>query len=150
MTARLPPPDGVGWDTHKDNFRSLKERLLPPVDRAVSALLEDLSARGLLGETLVVLVGEFGRTPKINDQAGRDHWSFVFSVLLAGAGLPGGCLYGASDKHGSSPANRPVSSGQLAATIFHALGVEPTAQVPTLLGRPWQICDEAPVVDLWG
>jgi hypothetical protein len=146
----MPPPDGVGWDTHKDNFRSLKDQLLPPVDRALSALLEDLSARGLLDETLVVLVGEFGRTPKINDQAGRDHWSYVFSALLAGAGVPGGRLFGASDKHGALPADRPVTSGQLAATVFHALGVDPREKVPTLLGRPWQICDQEPVVDLWG
>jgi hypothetical protein len=138
------------WDTHKDNFALLKDPLLPRMDRGVAALLADCAARGLLDETLVVVMGEFGRTPKINAGAGRDHWPEAFSVLLAGAGIPGGRLYGATDKYGASVIDRPIHSGQLAATIFHALGIDPSAQVPTLLGRPWQISDEAPVVDLWG
>ena len=116
----------------------------------MAALLEDLSVRGLLSETLVVVTGEFGRTPRINAVAGRDHWSSAFSVLLAGAGIPGGRLYGDTDKHGAYPIEKPVRSGQLAATIFHALGIDPTARVPTLLGRPWQISAEAPVLDLFG
>ncbi len=138
------------WDTHKDNFKLLKHPLLPRADRGVAALLEDLSDRGLLSETLVVVTGEFGRTPRINAVAGRDHWSWAFSVLLAGAGIPGGRLYGATDKHGAYPIEKPVRSGQLAATIFHALGIDPIARVPTLLGRPWQISAEAPVLELLG
>ncbi len=136
------------WDTHKDNFKLLKHPLLPRADRGIAALLEDLSARGLLAETLVVVTGEFGRTPRINAVAGRDHWSWAFSVLMAGAGIPGGRLYGATDKQGSYPVDKPVRSGQLAATIFHALGIDPAARVPTLLGRPWQVSGEAPVLDL--
>jgi uncharacterized protein (DUF1501 family) len=138
------------WDTHKDNFALLKHPLLPRADRGVAALLEDLSARGLLTDTLVVVTGEFGRTPKINAVAGRDHWSWAFSVLLAGAGIPGGRVYGATDKQGAYPIDKPVRSGQLAATIYHALGIDATAYVPTLLGRPWQISAEPPVLDLFG
>jgi uncharacterized protein (DUF1501 family) len=137
------------WDTHKDNFKLLKDPLLPRMDRGVAALLEDLADRGLLDETLVVVMGEFGRTPNINAGAGRDHWSAAFSVLLAGAGIPGGRHIGATDKHGAYPQEFPIPSGQLAAAIFHALGVDPATRVPTLLGRPWQISEETSIVDLW-
>jgi hypothetical protein len=141
----------AGWDTHSDNFNSLKHKLLPPTDRAVSALFEDMSASGLLKETLVIVMGEFGRSPKITAaNAGREHWASVFSILLAGAGIPGGRLYGASDKQGAVPVDKPITPGQLAATIYHALGIDHTAQVPTIQERPWQICDDAPVTDLWG
>jgi uncharacterized protein (DUF1501 family) len=119
------------------------------MDCGVAAFLADLEARGLLGETLVVLTGEFGRTPKVNPQAGRDHWASAFTALLAGAGLPGGKVVGATDRHGAYSLERPVSPGQLAATVFHALGIDPAAQVPTLLGRPWRIADEQPVAELW-
>jgi uncharacterized protein (DUF1501 family) len=139
----------VNWDTHKNNFAMLKETLLPRMDQGVAALLEDLAATGQLAGTLVVVTGEFGRSPRINADAGRDHWAQVFTVLLAGAGLPAGTAFGASDRLGGEPRDRPVTSGQLAATIFHALGIDPTAQVPTLLGRPWRICEDAPVVELW-
>jgi len=139
----------INWDTHKDNFAALKNVLLPRMDQGVSALLADLAESGLLTETLVVVTGEFGRTPRINGDAGRDHWASTFSVLLAGAGLPGGGFYGASDRQGAEPADKPVTSGQLAATIFHALGIAPSAQIPNVQGRPWRICDDAPVVDLW-
>jgi hypothetical protein len=137
------------WDTHKNNFATLKDVLLPRMDQGVAALLEDLSASGELAETLVVVTGEFGRSPKINADAGRDHWATAFSVLLAGAGLPGGTVYGGSDRKGAEPVDRPVTSGQLAATVFHALGIDPASQIPNVQGRPWRICDEAPVVDLW-
>jgi Protein of unknown function (DUF1501) len=138
------------WDTHKDNFRLLKQPLLPRADRGVAALLDDLSVRGLLSETLVVVTGEFGRTPHVNDGAGRDHWSSAFSVLLAGAGIPGGRHYGTTDKHGAYPIDKPIRSGQLAATIFHALGIDSNFRVPTLLGRPWQLSTETPVLELFG
>jgi hypothetical protein len=139
----------VNWDTHKDNFKMLKNPLLPRMDSGVSALIEDLSQRGLLEETLVVVTGEFGRTPRINEGAGRDHWANAFSVVLAGAGIPGGHVYGSTDRTGANPVEKPISAGRLAATIFHALGIEPDSQVPTLLGRPWRICEETPVLDLW-
>jgi Protein of unknown function (DUF1501) len=140
-----------GWDTHTENFSNLKNKLLPPMDRGFSALLEDMSASGLLKETLVILMGEFGRSPKITQaNAGREHWASVYSILLAGAGIPGGRHYGSSDRIGAYPREKAVSPGQLAATIFHALGVDPASQVPTLLERPYQICDETPVLDFWG
>ena len=138
------------WDTHTDNFNTLKNKLLPPTDQAFAALLEDMSASGLLQETLVILMGEFGRSPKVTkENAGREHWAQAYSIVLAGAGIPGGRLYGASDKIGAYPADHPVTPAQLVATIFHALGVDPTSQVPTLEQRPWQICDANPVLDFW-
>jgi uncharacterized protein (DUF1501 family) len=96
-----------------------------------------------------VVTGEFGRTPKINKNAGRDHWPQVFSVLLAGAGLGGGRVFGSSDKQGASPASSPVTSSELSATIFHALGIDSATQLTTQTGRPWQISDAKPVVNLW-
>jgi uncharacterized protein (DUF1501 family) len=137
------------WDTHKDNFNLLSQTLLPRTDRAIAELLADLSASGMLDETLVVVTGEFGRTPKINAVAGRDHWPHVFSVLLAGAGLRGGRTFGSSDKSGAAPADRPVTSSELAATIVHALGIDPAAELTTSTGRPWPICEASPAVDLW-
>jgi hypothetical protein len=139
-----------GWDTHTDNFNNLKNKLLPPADRGISALLEDMSASGLLKETLVIVMGEFGRSPKVTkENAGREHWASVYAILLAGAGIPGGRLYGSSDKIGGQPRDHVVTPGQLAATIFHALGIDPASKVPTLLERPWQICGESPVLELW-
>ena len=137
------------WDTHKDNFKLLADVLLPRTDQGIAALVEDLSASGLLDETLVVVTGEFGRTPKINKGAGRDHWPQCFSVLLAGAGLPGGRIHGSSDKHGAAPASDPVTSSELSATILHALGLDPETQLATQAGRPWQISDARPVTRLW-
>lgn len=140
-----------GWDTHNDNFNALKNRLLPPMDQAFSAVIEDMSASGLLDDTLVILMGEFGRTPKITPvTAGREHWPNVFTILLAGAGIPGGRLYGASDKVGAYPIERRITPGEFAATIYHALGIEPASHVQTMFERPWQICEDRPVVDLWG
>jgi hypothetical protein len=139
----------VNWDTHKDNFAMLKDALLPRMDQGVAALIEDLAATGQLAETLVVVTGEFGRTPRINADAGRDHWSTAFSVLLAGAGLPGGGTYGATDRQGAEPADRPVTSGQLAATVFHALGINPASQLANVQGRPWRISDEEAAMGLW-
>jgi hypothetical protein len=147
----LIPDGGTGWDTHKDNFNDLKRNLLPPVDRAVAALLDDLSALGRLDETLVVMTGEFGRTPKVNgNQAGRDHWSSAFSVFLAGAGIPGGMILGATDRQAAYPLERRVTPAELAATIFHALGIDPSTQLTTTFNRPFIICAGKPVLDLWG
>jgi uncharacterized protein (DUF1501 family) len=137
------------WDTHKDNFKLLKETLLPRTDLAIARLLADLADSGLLDETLVVVTGEFGRTPKINAGAGRDHWPHAFSVLLAGAGLEGGRTYGSSDKRGAAVATSPVTSSELAATIFHALGIDPASQLAVQGGRPWRISDARPADDLW-
>jgi hypothetical protein len=133
--------DDAFWDTHKDNFKDLKEKLLPPFDLGFSALLEDLDQRGLLEETLVLCLGEFGRTPRINPQAGRDHWAACNSVVLAGGGVRGGQVYGASDRLAAYPATSPVSPGDLATTIYHALGIDPRLQIHDRLGRPLPLAE---------
>ncbi|RLS55652.1 MAG: DUF1501 domain-containing protein [Planctomycetota bacterium] len=124
------------WDTHGSNFAQLKDRLLPPFDQGVSALLSDLEERGLLGETLVIAVGEFGRTPKINAGAGRDHWSGVFSAIYAGAGIRGGQVIGASDAQAAYPATRGWYPADLGATVYSALGIDPDSTVYDRIGRP--------------
>jgi hypothetical protein len=139
------------WDTHGENFHHLKNRLMPPADWAFSALLDDLDCRGLLAETLVVWVGEFGRTPRITKaNNGREHWPHCYSAVLAGAGVRGGSIYGASDKWAAHPANDPVSPDDLGATILHALGVDPTTMVKDALDRPIRINEGAPVLQLFG
>lgn len=139
------------WDTHGNNFPSLKNRLMPPTDQGLSALLDDLSARGLLDETLIVWIGEFGRNPKINRaNAGREHWPRCYSAVLAGAGVQGGVIYGASDRIGAYPANNPTSPEDIAATILHALGVAPSTEVADAVGRPLRVCDGAPLTALFG
>ncbi len=138
------------WDTHGDNFNHLKNRLMPPADRAFSALLDDLDCRGLLEETLVVWVGEFGRTPRITKaNSGREHWPHCYSAVLAGAGVRGGSVYGASDKWAAHPADEPVSPDDLGATILHALGVLPSTMVKDALDRPMRINDGTPVLRLF-
>jgi hypothetical protein len=127
------------WDTHQDNAGRLKNVLCPQFDTAYSALLDDLEARGLLDETLVVVMGEFGRTPTINAAGGRDHWGSVFSVALAGAGVPGGGVIGASDARGGMPADRPVRPPDLAATIFQLLGISPDHEFRDPFDRPLQV-----------
>jgi hypothetical protein len=124
------------WDTHGDNFNRLQKVLLPEFDMAYSTLLQDLADRGLLSSTLVVVSGEFGRTPKINATAGRDHWPRVFSALLAGAGVQGGQVYGSSDATGAEPADNPTSIEDLAATIYDRLGVDPKKEYMAPSGRP--------------
>ncbi|HKI30576.1 MAG TPA: DUF1501 domain-containing protein [Gemmataceae bacterium] len=140
-----------GWDTHNDNFNALKKKLLPPADQAIAALFDDMNASGLLKETLVLVMGEFGRSPKVTPQtAGREHWPSVFTILMAGAGIPGGRHYGSSDKIGAYPLDHRILPGELAATIYHALGIDSTSKVKTMLERPWQICEDKPVLSLWG
>ena len=127
---------GQDWDTHVDNFNVMKDVLLPPMDMAVSALLDDLEERGLLETTVVAMFGEFGRTPMINAQAGRDHWEKVFSVLLAGGGLKSGIVVGASTRAGDVPLDRPVHFNDVLATIYHQLGVPTDTLFHDQLGRP--------------
>jgi hypothetical protein len=124
------------WDTHGGNFRDLKNTLAPQMDRGFSVLLSDLDARGLLDETLVVWMGDMGRTPKVNKDAGRDHWSFCYSVVLAGAGIRGGQVYGSSDRSAAYPSTNPVSPADIAATIFHCLGIDPRGEMTDQQGRP--------------
>jgi hypothetical protein len=132
--------DDAFWDTHANNFRDLKQKLLPPFDLGFSALLDDLDARGQLSETLVVCLGEFGRTPKINSAAGRDHWAACNSVVLAGAGVRPGQVHGASDGTAAFPTTPPISPDDLAATIYHSLGIDPRMEIHDREGKPWQLC----------
>ncbi len=125
-----------GWDTHAANFTSLKDKLLPPLDQGFGTLVEDLHQRGLLENTLVVQVGEFGRTPKVNSNAGRDHWPKAFSVVLAGGGIRGGQVIGATDKHAAEVTDHPVTVEDLSATIFTSLGVDLNKVNHTPEGRP--------------
>jgi hypothetical protein len=133
------PSDAPVWDTHVDEAKHLKNKLMTPMDMAYSALLEDLDQRGLLDETLVVWAGEFGRTPKINGRAGRDHWGHVYSVALAGGGIRGGQIIGSSDKIGGQPKEGMVAPQDLTATVFHCLGYHPDTEVHDTLGRPLPI-----------
>jgi hypothetical protein len=128
-----------GWDTHSGNFDALRSELLPMVDGSLSALLEDLDQRGMLDETLVVVMGEFGRTPKINANAGRDHWGDCSSVLLAGGGLTMGQVIGASDRQGAYPQTDPIDPVDIQATIYHALGLDPHVEIYDQFRRPWTI-----------
>lgn len=123
------------WDTHGDNFRRLRHELLPPLDQAVAALLDDLDATGLLDETLVLMLGEFGRTPRISG-TGRDHWASCFSGLFAGAGVRGGQVIGRSDRIGAYPATAPYSPDDIGATVYDILGVDPASVVRDRLNRP--------------
>ena len=127
------------WDTHANNFNVLKKVNLPYLDMAFGSLMTDLEQSGLLDETLVVVMSEMGRTPKINGNAGRDHWPFVYSVLLAGAGIRGGTVFGASDSQAAFPAENPVSTADVCATIFHCLGIDPELEVRDQVGRPYKI-----------
>ncbi len=133
------------WDTHKNSFDRLSTQLLPHLDRGLTALLDDLRERGLLDETLITWMGEFGRTPKLNKQAGRDHWGFCQSVLLAGGGVRGGVVYGASDAQAAYAADAPVSPDDLAATIFDALGISLDHQMRDMQDRPVPLCMGRPV-----
>ena len=121
-------PGDNSWDTHADNFNWLRGAL-PSLDLTYSALLDDLDSRGLLAETLVVVMSDMGRTPQVNSSAGRDHWSYAYSVLFAGAGIHGGTVYGASDAHAAYVKDRPVSTSDICATIYHLLGIDPEMKV---------------------
>lgn len=130
---------GGPWDTHGGNFPALKNRLLPTLDRTFSTLLQDLTDRGLLAETLVVATGEFGRTPAINKDGGRDHWAGVYTVVLAGGGVQGGQVYGASDAQAAYPADDPVGPWDIAATIYHCMGIPLDSEIRDRLNRPLRI-----------
>jgi hypothetical protein len=138
------------WDTHGDNFNQLKGRLMPPADQGLSALLEDLDQRGMLDETLVVWVGEFGRAPKISGgNSGREHWPRCYSGVLAGGGVRGGQVFGASDRWAAYPARDPVGPDDLGATILSALGIDPATEVRDPVGRPLRINSGTPITALF-
>jgi len=143
------------WDTHGNAFPHLKNKLLPPTDKAVSALLEDLSERGLLDDTLIVMAGEFGRTPRISTLTqfykgpGRDHWGAVQSLFIAGGGVVGGRVIGSSDKNGGYPASEPITPDQFAATIYSVLGIPPTAAWYDAENRPHHVYTGEPIRGLF-
>jgi hypothetical protein len=144
----------AAWDTHghhvgaTPNFPMLRERTLPPLDIGSSALVEDLAARGRLDETLIAWTGEFGRSPRINPDAGRDHYGNVFSLMLAGGGIRGGVVYGSSDRTGAFPATDPVTPAEFAATVYHCLGIPGHTTITDSLGRPYRLVEAEPVAGL--
>src|SRR5439155_1444095 len=131
--------DHSNWDTHDANFATLKRQLLPWLDGALSTLFRDLAERGLLESTLVVVTGEFGRTPRINKNAGRDHWGPAFTVLLGGGGVRGGVVVGRSDARAERPATDPYGPEDLFATVFHQLGIDPRTEFHTPDGRELRV-----------
>jgi hypothetical protein len=139
------PPDNPCWDSHTDETNRLKNVLVPPWDRALAALIGDLSERGLLDDTLVACLAEFGRTPRFNARAGRDHWGHVFSVALAGGGIKGGVVHGASDGQGGYPVEGIVAPCDITATIFDRLGYPPETEIHDPLGRPLPISRGTPI-----
>ena len=140
---------GQNWDAHDDNFDQHKNHLLPLADRSLAALIDDLHERGLLESTLVVATGEFGRTPKINPSAGRDHWPDCYTALLAGGGVTGGTIVGASDRNGAYPASEPVTPGDLAATLYWRFGIDPQAEMRDTLNRPHRLANGQPLVQMF-
>jgi hypothetical protein len=140
------PDANATWDTHGGNFVKLKGTLLPQLDAAVSSLLQDLTYRGLLERTLVAVMGEFGRSPKVNPGAGRDHWNFCYSLLLAGGGIKAGSVFGASDRIGARPSRNPIVPGDVVATIYHCLGIDPTKEMTDRLARPFALLPRGDVI----
>jgi uncharacterized protein (DUF1501 family) len=146
------------FDTHAENFGPLKNLHCPKLDQGLPALLEDLDQRGMLKDTIVLAIGEFGRSPKmgvstsgnVNSARGRDHWPYCYTALMAGGGIQRGAVYGKSDKTGSSPAENPVHPTELLATVYHALGIDPHTLVNNHLGQPRELVQAAPVTALFG
>jgi hypothetical protein len=141
VTINNRGPAQLQWDTHQKNFPAIKDTLAPPLDLGLSTLLDDLKRLGLLDETLVIAMGEFGRTPRINPMGGRDHHGRANSALLAGAGIPKGAVIGKTDAKGDSPIDRPITPADLAATLYTALGIDPNYQFETPDGRPVRLVD---------
>ncbi|MFM7845333.1 MAG: DUF1501 domain-containing protein [Planctomycetota bacterium] len=144
--VRFVTIDHSNWDTHDNNFVVLKNELLPALDQGLSALFSDLAQRGLLTKTLVLVTGEFGRTPRINKNAGRDHWGPSFTVLLGGGGVQGGRVIGASDERAEKPADKPHGPENLAATLYHLLGLNANHEFHTAEGRPVKLVQDGRVM----
>jgi hypothetical protein len=138
--------DYDAWDTHTRNFPIMKENKLPGFDQTYTALMQDLQERRLLDETLVVVMSEMGRTPKINANGGRDHWTYCYSVMLAGAGIKGGSVYGASDANAAYVKDLPVSTSDICATIYHCLGIDPDTSITDRSGRPIPVAQGGEVI----
>jgi uncharacterized protein (DUF1501 family) len=136
------------WDTHRRNFLNLRDHLFPYFDRSVSALLDDLHQSGMLRDTLVIVTGEFGRTPRINRDAGRDHWGPVMSLMIAGGGVQGGRIIGSSDRIAAQPASERQTPENLAATLYSALGIPENAMWHDTDGRPYELYRARPIAGL--
>lgn len=148
VTISWAPDANATWDTHHGNFRKLKNSLLPQFDAAFGTLMVDMEERGLIDRTLICVLGDFGRTPKINNhQAGRDHWNFCYSILLAGAGIKKGHVYGASDRQGAFPNDLPTTPGDILATMYKILGINHELELYDRFNRPQQIVKNGSVVD---
>lgn len=147
VTISWAPDANATWDTHGSNFKSLKSTLLPQFDAACTSLIGDLAERGRLDRTLIAVLGDFGRTPKVNgNNGGRDHWNFCYSLMLVGGGMKPGLIYGASDKIGAFPANDPLVPGDIIATIYHALGIPHETILHDQLDRPHRLVPAGDVV----
>lgn len=146
VTLTWAPDANATWDTHGQNFSKLKNPLLPQFDAACSSLLEDLAASGRLKKTLVAVLGDFGRTPKVNAGAGRDHWNSCYTILLAGGGIKEGFLFGTSDRTGSVPTESPVSPGDIVATMYRQLGIDPRHTIYDALERPHTVVPKGRIV----
>lgn len=147
VTISWAPDANATWDTHGSNFKSLKGTLLPQFDSACASLIADLSERGMLDRTIVAVLGDFGRTPRINANAGgRDHWNFCYSVMLVGGGFQPGLIYGTSDSTGAFPASHPLVPGDIISTIYSALGVDPTTDIHDQFQRPYRVVPAGEIV----
>jgi hypothetical protein len=147
-TISWAPDANATWDTHGGNFKKLKNPLLPQFDAAFASLMQDLVDRQMLDRTLVAVLGDFGRTPKINgNDAGRDHWNYCYTILLAGGGIRPGLVYGASDKSGAFPADKPTTPGDIIATIYRLLGIPPQCVLYDRFGRPHQVVPQGAAVE---
>jgi len=151
-------PNVDAWDTHAGTFGPLKNLHCPKLDSGLPSLIEDLDSRGLLDETIVLAIGEFGRSPRMgvstsgnsNSPDGRDHWPYCYSALIAGGGIRRGAVYGKSDATGSSPTENPVHPIELLATLYHAVGIDPHTIVYTHLNQPRELVQAEPVMALFG
>ena len=150
-------PETTAWDTHASNFGPLKNLHCPVLDQTLTALLGDMTERGLFDDTLLVVVGEFGRSPRLgvstsgnsNSPDGRDHWPYCYTALVAGAGIPGGRLYGESDETASSPKEKPVHPNDLLATVYYALGIDPNMVIYNHINQPRELVKGKPITDLF-
>ena len=141
-------PGIVGWDTHSDNFNLLRRKLLPATEQTLPTLIEDLASRGMLDDTLVVWTGEFGRTPKINKDAGRDHWPQCYTLLMAGGGMKRGFVYGASDSTAAYPKDDPCTPDDISATMFYCMGIDPATELRNHVDQPIPVSRGTPIMPL--
>lgn len=148
VTISWAPDANATWDTHTANFTKLKDTLLPQFDQACGSLISDLAQRGLFERTIVAVLGDFGRSPKVNGRAGRDHWNYCYTIMLAGGGFGGGQVYGASDPTGAFPARSALAPGDIIATIYHRLGLAPSQMLSDRFGRPHGLVPAGRVVSL--